>query len=341
MKDVAKLAGVSVGTISHVLNHKRVSSQTKQKVMRAVRMLDYTPHAIAKKLVCGRTECFGLLVLIKTGEVITSAMWGFLLPIIQGILDVLEEKDFSLQLHFCNQEKVGKDNFFTELMKQRAVDGLFILIRWSLTYSVSHDLFTIAKENFPFVLINENIPEIKANSVRVNYFQGARNIVDYLVKLNHFRIGLITGPLDSIDVVQRTEGYARGLRDHDIPYDSQIIREGDFSVESAYHCMESLLKVNNPPTAVFCANDHMAAGAIKAIKKRNMRVPEDISVIGFDDQEIAKVNDPPITTMRQPLYEIGSTTARIMFDLVNKKLAAMDNLLKTELVIRKSCTRRR
>ena len=267
------------------------------------------------------------------------ALWGFLVPIIQGIFKVAETQDYSFHLDFSTLQKVKKKNLFNQIVKEKSLDGIFIFLRWPLDYEL---LSEVEKDNFPAILVNGNLPGVNIPSIKVNNFEGAKAAVDYLVKLGHSRIAMITGPPEFLDVKERIEGYKESLARHGIPYNPNIVREGNFLFASGYVHTKELIKLKNPPTAIFCANDHMAAGAIKAAKEKNLSVPNDISIVGFDDQIIAEMLDPPLTTVRQPLYQLGTLSAKKLFDLINGKVhTPFQEFLYPKLIVRNSCAYRK
>jgi len=339
IKDVAKLAGVSVGTVSNVFNGKRnVKSEVKKRVLEASTKLNYTPHAIARKLASKRTNTIGLFVLFPENERLLPSLWSFLVEIIQGMFDTLKTNGYTLQIDFSTIEEVERKNIFTKVVQEQSLDGIFILVHWSFDPA---SLFGMINDRFPFILVNGSLSGLNVNSVEVNNSQGSMKVVDYLVQLGHSRIGFVTGPKNLFNVAGRIEGYRESLRRQGLPYDEDLVVEGDFLFQGGYRCALQLLNLKQPPTAIFCANDHMAWGAIRAIEERGLHVPDDISIVGFDDQEIARMSRPPLTTVRLPLYNLGSVAAeRLLKMLVGKRFKPPQRIvLDTELVIRHSCSK--
>ena len=335
IRDVAKLASVSVGSVSNVFNGKNVGENIYLRVMEAASLLDYTPDAIAKKLASRKTQFVGLFVANDEKEMFFSSLWGFLIPIIHGIFKVAETQDYSLHLDFSTLQKVKRKNLFNQIVKEKSLDGIFIFLRWPIDYELLSEL---ERESFPAILINGSLPGVNIPSIKVNNFKGAKAAIDYLVKLGHSKIAMITGPPEFLDVKERIEGYKESLARHGIPYNPTIVRKGDFFFKSGYAHAKELIKLKKRPTAIFCANDHMAAGAIKAAKEENLSVPTDISILGFDDQIIAEMLDPPLTTVRQPLYQAGILSARRLFNIIEGKIhTSFQEVLDTKLIVRNSC----
>jgi len=333
--DVAKFAGVSVGSTSNVFNGRKVSPEIHRRVMEAASLLDYTPHAIARKLASQKTKLVGLFVINDETEMFFPALWGFLIPIIHGIFQIAKTRDYGLHLDFSTLQEIKKKDLLNQIVRERSLDGMFIFLRWPLGYKLLSEL---EKRNFPTVLVNGSLPGVSIPSVKVNNFQGVQTAIDYLIKLGHSKIAMITGPREFLDARERIEGYRECLAKHGIPYDPDYVREGNFLFRSGYLRAKELIKLRELPSAIFCANDHMAVGAIRAVEDNNLLVPADISVMGFDDQVIAETSDPALTTTRQPLHRVGVLSARKLFDVIDDKVSSpFPEVLDTKLIVRSSC----
>ncbi|MFQ6066884.1 MAG: LacI family DNA-binding transcriptional regulator, partial [bacterium] len=334
IRDVAKLAGVAVSTASLALNNrKRVSEATRKKVITAAQKLNYYPSSIARRFALNKTHTIALCAFIS-GE---HPLGGFYMPVIQGIIDVVNASNYSFQLDIRGeyQSSSTKRETLTRLAKHKMVDGLLILSHWPLSFKEVMDL---EQMGFPYVIVDGGISGLEANCVGVDNFGGAQKAVEYLIGLGHKKIGFITGPPDHQHSMERIRGYKEALKRNNIKYDEKLVFQGDFHKKSGQEGMKYLLDLSSPPSAVFVANDNMALAAMKIIKEKGLRIPEDISIVGFDDIEAASQLDPLLTTVKQPLYEMGEKAARLLFILLNnQKNDPQEILLDTQLVIRESC----
>ncbi|MCD6318954.1 LacI family DNA-binding transcriptional regulator [Candidatus Aerophobetes bacterium] len=334
IRDVAKLAGVAVSTASLALNNKeRVSEATRKKVIEAARKLNYYPSSIAKRFALNKTHTIALCAFIS-GE---HPLGGFYMPVIQGIINVVNANNYSFQLDIKGEHKNSstKREILTRLAKYRLADGLIILSHWPLQVK---EILDLEQMSFPYVVVDGHIPGIDVNCVEMDNFGGSLKSVEYLIGLGHRRIGFITGPPNQQSSIERIKGFQEALRKNRIDYDKSLIFPGDFHKKSGREGMKYLLSLPSPPSAVFVANDNMALAAIKVIKEKGLKIPEDISIVGFDDIEAASQIDPPLTTVRQPLYKMGEESTKLLFNLLNNKEDKPRKiLLDTRLVIRESC----
>ncbi len=333
IEDVAKLAGVAVSTVSLALNNKEnVREATRKKVIEAARKLDYYPSSIAKRLALNKTHTIALCAFIARDH----PSGGFYIPLIQGVMDVVNANNYSFQLDIKGeyQNSSTKREMLTRLAKYRLVDGLIILSHWFFQVK---EILDLEQMNFPYVVVNGHILGIDVNCVEMDNFGGAVKVLEYLIDLGHRRIGFITGHPDQQSSMERIKGFREALRKNRIDYNESFIYTGDFHKKSGYEGMRYLLNLPSPPSAVFVANDNMALAAIKIIKKEGLKIPEDISIVGFDDIEASSQIDPPLTTVRQPLYKMGEEAAKLLFQLLNNKESKPKKIiLDTELVIRES-----
>lgn len=334
IRDVAKLAGVAVSTASLALNNKkRVSEVTRKKVIEAARKLNYHPSSIARRFALNKTHTVALCAFISRKH----PLGGFYMPIIQGIIDVVNTNGYSFQLDIRGeyQNSLTKRETLAKLARHKMVDGILILSHWPLSVK---EVLDLEQMKFPYVMVDGHIPGIEVNCVEVDNFGGALKAVEYLIGLGHKRIGFITGPPDQQSSGERIKGFQEALRKNGIDYDKSLIYTGDFHKKSGYEGMKYLLNLPSPPSAVFFANDNMALAAMKLIKEKGLRIPEDISIVGFDDIEAASQLDPPLTTVKQPLYKMGEEAAKLLFTLLNnEKNSPQKIILDTQLVIRNSC----
>ena len=334
IRDVAKLAGVAVSTASLALNNKKgVSKATREKVIEAARKLNYYPSSIARRFALNKTHTIALCAFIS-GE---RPLGGFYMPVIQGIIDVVNDNGYSFQLDIRGEYQTSskRKEILTRFATHKMVDGLLIISHWPLKFK---EIIELERIKFPYVIVGGDIPGIDVNCVKVNNFDGALKAVEYLISLGHRKVGFITGPPDQEHSIDRIKGYKEALRRNGIEYNRGFVFYGDFHKKSGREGMEYLLSLSSPPSAVFVANDNMALAAMRVIKEKGLKIPKDISIVGFDDIDAASEVEPPLTTVRQPLYKMGEKAARLIFDLLNnKKNEPQKIVLNTELIIRESC----
>lgn len=304
MKDVAQRAGVSPSTVSHVINETRfVSQQLRDRVLRAMRELNYQPSAVARSLRTKKTQVVALVIPDITNP--------YFPEVARGVQDVAEENKYSVIL--CNTDRVrGRELRFLKALRGQWVDGLIL----NPSEVTSGDLQDLQDAQIPVVLIGSQIDHPDLDVVMVDNVQGAYDAVSHLIDLGHRRIGLVGGQRAASSGEQRFQGYIRALADHDIPVDEEIITEGRFTREGGYESMKRLLALQSPPTAVFASSDVMAIGALMAIQEQGLQVPNDVSLVGFDDIAEASTTTPRLTTVSQPKYQTGEVAAQLLFDRV-------------------------
>jgi LacI family transcriptional regulator len=324
--DVASDAGVSNGTVSRVLNNDRhVKQETRERVLKSIEELGYTVNRQARSLAGGRTQIIGVLV--------PDLGTGYIGEIIRGIDAELQLAHYDLMLYTTHRTAVKEANYVVELA-QGMVDGLLLVLPRNPTDYVG----TLQKRHFPFVLIDHQGTGKDCPAVGATNWQGAYNATEYLIKLGHTRIGFITGSMDLGASADRLEGYQSALRANHIPYLPDLVCESSFQQSEGYTCGLTLLKQNPPPTAIFASNDVMAMGVMDAVRENGKRIPEDISVIGFDDIPQASMVRPALTTIRQPLRNMGAVAAQMLLDMFKDPDTNPKRIeLPTELVIRESC----
>ncbi|AMX82223.1 LacI family transcriptional regulator [Geobacillus subterraneus] len=325
ISDVAKLANVSTATVSRVLsNSGNVKKETTEKVLEAIRKLNYQPNMLARQL--RKLETKTILVVVPD---ITNTFFS---KVLRGIEHVAIENDYEVLLGDTGNN-IERESGYLNILRQRKADGMILLT----ARLESHVLEEIASE-FPVVLACEYLEGSTIPTVSIDNISSARKATEYLIHLGHRRIGFISGPLNVILSRDRLKGFRQAMAQHGIPVESFLVQEGDFSFESGYNMMMKFLALDQPPTAVFASNDEMAIGAIKAIKSKGLRVPDDISVVGFDDIQFASIYEPALTTISQPMFEIGKKAMELLIKLINKdELEKSQYILEDQLVIRETC----
>jgi LacI family transcriptional regulator len=235
---------------------------------------------------------------------------------------------------YTTRRRKTKESAFVANIARGMADGLLVLLPRDLGSYVE----TLNQQHFPFVLIDYPADENRVPSVIASNWQGAYDAISYLIAIGHKRIGIITGFMEIAAAVNRLEGYKAALSDHGIAYDDSLVYRGDFFQPDGFLGANALLDLSHPPTAIFASNDVSAFGAIDAIRNRGLRIPEDISVIGFDDIPQAQYSFPKLTTVRQPLEQMGRIgTQMLLRRIANPNLPVERLKVSTELIIRESC----
>jgi DNA-binding LacI/PurR family transcriptional regulator len=329
LKQVAKKAGVSLGMAGRVLgNYGSYSKTTKKKVEEAARALNYTPNVIARSLRTRLTRTIGVLI-----SDITTFFWTTL---VRGIQDKAGKAGYSVIL--CNSDDESEnEQLYLSTLFERNVDGLIV----SPTPHNHSYLKKLARGRVPLVLVDRGVKGLPVPSIKTDNQAGAYEAVKHLIELGHDRIAIITGVPDVETSKERFTGYQQALRDRGIPLRKTLIREGHFQKDRAFTATRELLRMKRPPSAIFVSNEPMVSGCILALKDSGLRIPEDISVVGFDDPVWASYMDPPLTAVSQPSYTMGILSfdyllAQISGNMMDKKYLE-DVILKPSLVIRESC----
>lgn len=326
IRDVAELAGVHPSTVSRVINDdSRISEKTKNKVLSIIKKLGYTPNAIARGLKTKRTYTLGMLIPDITNP--------FFAEIARGVEDAANANGFNIIL--CNtDDKLKKERIYLEILKGKRVDGLIL----GTAHIKDKSILELEKKKFPYILVSRNIEKLNKNCIIVDDVAGGIMVTEYLIKLGHRRIAHITGPLKTRSALNRLKGYKLTLKKCEIEYRDELVGEGDFRIKGGYQVMKRFLKLAEPPTAIFAANDLLALGAMQAIQKKKYHIPEDFCIIGFDDIRLASFVYPPLTTIRQPMLEMGALAVKMLLKIIEEgEFNQRKIVLKPKLIIRESC----
>ena len=324
IEDVAKRAGVSIATVSRSLRGlPDVAAATRDRVLAAAQELDYVASPFAARLASGRSSTLGVVVPFVN-------RW-FFAEVLGSVESVLSKAGYDLLLHNLADSE-GRAQFFSALPVRKRVDAVLV-VSLALTDDEVAALTTL---KLPVGVLGVKHPGMF--SVRIDDISAARAAVDHLLSLGHRRIALIGGdtddPMRFTPPHHRGTGYRQALADAGVAADPAMEVLGYFTVEGGEAAMERLLAVPEPPTAVFAESDEMAYGAIRAIRRRGLRVPEDVAVIGFDDHATADLLD--LSTIRQPVAEQGAVLAQQLLNSLAGDIEACDIVLDTELVVRGS-----
>ncbi len=322
IKDIAEKAGVSPSTVSRALNdHPRISQGTKERIRRLAAEMGYSPSAVARSLVTKRTRTVGFAVAWVSDP--------FLAPLLRGVEDFAVENGYTVVLSsFYNEAQREQELLST--FRERRVDGVIVE-----SSRLDAERYPLPDQlGLPIVLINR--PEY-AYSVSTDNHQGGRLATEHLVDLGHSRIGYIAAERGKRTNVDRLKAYERVLQARGCPIEDNLVAQGDGYAGGGREAMRRLLALPSPPTAVFCYNDLTAMGAARAVREAGLHVPDDISLIGFDDIELAAYFHPPLTTVRQPAYELGRRAMEMVLALMENEREVTSTMLGGELVVRESC----
>ncbi len=323
--DVARESGVSYSTVSRVLNgFKYVKESTRQKVLEAAERLGYVANLQARSLAGGRSHIIGVLV--------PNLDNGYIGEIIRGIDEALRDNGYDLMLYTTHHQE-GKESRYVQAIANGLTDGLILIV--SLIPTAYLD--ALHKQRFPYVLIGQNDVEEASSIVDATNEKGAYEATRYLIELGHRRIGHITGLMGKSSAVSRLTGYKAALEAAGMAFDPQLVVKGNFWEQSGYTGTQTLLALPQPPTAIFTSNDLMAFGAYEAIRANGLDIPQDISIVGFDDIPQASLVHPKLTTVHQPLEQMGRAAVHILLEHIEKDSPPRRVTLATRLVIRDSC----
>jgi LacI family transcriptional regulator len=326
IREVAVRAGVSHQTVSRVINKSPfVTAATRTQVLRAIAELDYHPNANAVGLSRDRSDIVGLVV-----ESVTSP---FFAQIIAGVEQGL--RDHGRHLLLGSTHGAPQIEAITELLHSRRIDGMIVVLP---TTSSADQTQQLVQSGVPTVFVDVH-DDAQANTIGVDNHSGAHSATDYLIRLGHRRIGLITGRSDVLVSQIRVSGYRSALRQHAIRFDPGLIIPGDFSDASGRRAVDQLMALAAPPTAIFACSDEMALGALSALQQRGVNVPDDISVVGYDDIPQASTCHPTLTTVRQPLVEMGQLASHTICRIIDEPgQPAVRAVMGTRLIERGSTT---
>lgn len=326
IKDIAKMCDVSCATISRVLNNKPdVKPETRDMILKIIKENDYYPSILAKGIITKRNYTLGLVIPYDISSIFINP---FNSEVIRGILSQADVFGYHILII-----SGMNSNYIVTAYNEKRVEGFIILSPNANDAELFERLESL---EIPYVA-TAKIPKPKyTNYVDVDNILGAFNAVNYLISLGHKRISMITGPKYLVSHKDRIEGYKQALLKHDLSFDSEYLKFGDNSIESGYNCAVQLMNPDNPPTAIFAAGDMMAIGAIQAIRNKGFKVPEDISVMGFDDIIFADYIDPPLTTIRQPANQKGAEAFKALVEYLDNRTPIKNQILPVELVVRNS-----
>ncbi len=327
ISDVAKLAGVSKTTVSRFLNQKsdgNMTPETERKIVEAVEYFKYKPSSIARSLKVKETRAIGLIIHDISNP--------FFQPLVSGVEDALYKSGYSLIL--CNTNlDLNEELVCLDTLEQRQVDGILLA---GLDIPVEH--LKNFKADIPIVLLERQVDEDICDVISVDNFKGAYIGVEHLIQLGHRKIAHVTGNENTRVAKERAEAFHQCMQDYGVKLETGYIMKGNYKLESGYEAMKGLMALETRPTAVFFANDLMAVGGIRFLLEKNIRIPDEMSIVGFDDIMISSVITPPLTTIKQPIYEMGKRATDILLGRINQKSGGPKEniILEPSLIVRSS-----
>jgi DNA-binding LacI/PurR family transcriptional regulator len=320
---VAEQAGVSIATVSKVINNTgRISDKTKKKVLKVMKELNYQPSVVASALTGKRTQTVGLLI--------PNIANPFFAEVARSMEDRAHELGFSVVMCSTDYQEEKEEKYISLLIRKR-VDGFILASGFKSTGLIEE----LIKQNLPVALIAHDISSLSLNTVSVDDYKGGYQAVSHLASLGHERIGMIAEEVRSND--DRIRGYQDALEAYGLILDSSLLTRTASTVEAGKQEAERLLRLEKRPTAIFASNDILAIGAIQGARACGLSVPEDLSIVGFDNTILATISDPPLTTVAQPVHDMGRQVMDFLVDEIEgKKTMKQRMMLSPELVVRNS-----
>ncbi len=329
IKEIAKKSGVSVGTVSKVLNYDMtVGEINRKKVMRTIEELNYKPNKIARSLSKGKTKNIGFIIPDITNP--------FFPALVKGASDVLISEGY--YVHLCSSDDdPDKEDLYINDLKSMWVDGIII----APSDTENRDVSVFNTITVPIVVVDREIEGLNRDLVIINNKEAAYEAVNYLIDNGHKKIVLLTGPEYTKTAQTRFEGWKKAVGEKKL-FKKELVFWGRFTIDSGYEMMKKVFDNLGKVDAVFACSDFIALGAIQAIEERGYKIPDDISIIGFDDIYLSRFLKPPLTVVRQPIYDMGKTAGEILLKKMNNISDFVPErvVIKGKLVIRGSVSRK-
>jgi LacI family transcriptional regulator len=325
--DVAKEAGVSPATVSYVINNgpRPVATETRQKVLEAIQRLGYHPNAVARSLRLQRTSIIGLIL--------PDTQNPYFAEVIRGVEKVTFERGFSLML--CHSDYIlEREIHYTNVLQTERTAGVL----WFPATGDPQPASMLREYDIPFVILDRIVGDYNYPAVITNNFRGGYLATQHLIQLGHRRIACIARPIDLYHSQERVRGYQAALSDYGIPIDEKYIVRGGFQLADGRSAAYHLLELDPAPTSIFAYNDFMAIGALRAARDLQLQIPEDVSIVGFDDIPQSSYTYPSLTTVRQPKFEMGHHGAELLLSIITgaELPSHAGQPLEVELIVRES-----
>lgn len=322
IKDVAKRAGVALSTASYALNgNQKVSASTIEKVLKAARELNYQKNGFASDLKRTKTNTIALILSDMSGPYFSE--------LIKGVQEVTASHQYDL---IACSSLGGDRSTATKFLREKRVDGAIILANNVSTQLIEES----AREDFPIIVLDRDVQNPFAIHVKVDNRHGAYQATEHLIENGHRSIGYISGPHDSHDNEERFKGFSDALKNYEIPFQSRFKISGNFTRDGGYRATKMLIAQQQLPDALFYANDEMAIGGLQAFSEKGIAIPDDVSIVGFDDIQLSEYVNPPLTTVKQPKYEAGALAVHTIFQMLAGEKVDKSFELSTEFVKRSS-----
>ncbi|MDO6851434.1 LacI family DNA-binding transcriptional regulator [Priestia megaterium] len=321
--DVAKEAGVSISTVSKVLNNTgSIAEKTRKKVRDTMHQLDYQPSVVAS--VKKRIQTIGLLI--------PNIANPFMAEIARGIENHVKKFGFSLMI--CSTDNNLKNEIeYISILKQKYIDGIIIATGLKEDKAIKE----LLKAEIPVALLSRDVSSLAVDAVLVDDFLGGYEATEYLISLGHKRIAMITEDINFPTIRARFEGYKQALEKAGLPYDESLVSLNNTSLDEGKQSTRELLHLSVPPTAIFASTEFLAIGAIQAARELKIKVPQDLSIIGFDDTVLSTICDPPLTTIAQPIHEMSKKVVELLIEEIeDSKETKQRIVLSPKLVVRAS-----
>lgn len=330
LEDVADLAGVSRSTVSRVINNQEsVSNKARKRVMEVIKDTNFHPNAAARTLASQRSWTIGLVLPLSVSIFFTDPYYPNLT---RGIAQACNQKNYTLAFFLVSSQEDEK-NMYPRIARKGFLDGVMVQAGHHGDQGI---IGTMIDTNIPMVVVGRPFRADNVTYIDIDNVNSSYNAVSHLVRLGHKRIATITGPIGSTVGMDRLEGYRRAIVERNLPYDPNLVVEGDFTEPGGYYAMQKLLP--QKPDALFAASDVMAMGAMRAIKDARLRIPEDIALVGFDDLPMSSYSSVQLTTIRQPVVQSGVRVVETLIDMIENNIEKpLHIIMDTELIIRDSC----
>jgi len=327
---VAKLAHVSRSVVSRVLNdHPNVSDVARDRVMEVVTKYNYKPNSVARSLATNSSHEIGVLVTQSDDEALGNAFW---MELHRGIFEESKQRGYFVSLSYVSPEK--KDDLQKFILNERRLDG-YILLTQEVTDMVGRKLFN---KNIPIVLVGHVPRKKKVSSVDVDNYKGGQLAARHLLNLGHTNIGIILASLDMKESKDRLDGFCRAHQDAGLEVPEDHIKVVDYQFKAGFKSMKEWIESGSDITAVFCASDSIAMGALLAAREFGKSIPDDYAIVGFDDLSFSEFTHPPLTTIRQPIFQKGETAAKLLINEIEDNDCIREKVnLEPEIVVRESC----
>ncbi|MBL4934607.1 LacI family DNA-binding transcriptional regulator [Clostridium sp. YIM B02515] len=325
IKDVAKYTGLSIATISKFINGGNVLEKNRMVIEEAIKTLDFKVNELARGLKTSKTKTIGILIPSLENIFCTS--------VVSSIENILLQYGYSTIICDYRDDAILEKKKL-EFLMNKMVDGLIIMPLGENNGYIKE----VSEKGIPIVSIDRILKSINCDMVLVDNLNASYDAVEHLIVKGHKRIGIICGPEEVYTAQERLKGYLRVHEDYSMEVDDQLIKHGDYKLESGYEILMEFLDMDNPPTAVYVTNYDMTLGAIIAINEKNIVIPEELSIIGFDNLQMARIFKPALSIVVQPMKEIGETAASVLLKRLAGDLSGFPHIdrLKAEVEFKDS-----